>query len=110
MGNAFEREVDLMKRGLATGAPRDTPMSNAIESLEHEIRASRDAADARVVCRVEGGALSISLAGQPIGSWRMEGSSLVLYRPDSSSPDSHATTVAEAAKMTARLVAAAGQA
>ncbi len=61
-------------------------------------------------CRADGASLLIAVRGQPIGEWTHEGTDLTLYRAGSDMAECQATSVHEAVKLTARLVAAMAQA
>jgi hypothetical protein len=62
-------------------------------------------------CKLSGrDTLEVSIKGQVVGVWKEDLPNLLLFRPGADRPDSTVTSVTEAAVMTARLVAASGQA
>jgi len=109
MGNEFDAEMDRIAPGCRQNraGARAADSARQLDMLKREVEASEGAG---VDCRVDGDTLAVSVKGQPIGAWRVEGANLVLYRPGSSSAEGQATSPSQAASMTARLVAAAGQA
>ncbi len=110
MGNQFDDEMKELRRETSATGSKDVQEA-ATERLNRLERALTSAATADVACeRNEPGALAVSVKGQAVGVWKIEGPNLALYRSDDASPDCQATSVSEAAKLTARLVAAVGQA
>lgn len=97
MANKFDSE------NMASAAQR-------LQSLLKEIEASRQANQGSIGAEIGDDGLSISVNRQAIGLWCVEGPDLALYRPGSDAADCHVSSIADAAKMTARLVSAAGQA
>jgi hypothetical protein len=111
MGNKFDNEMDRLKAAPAGNRHEDMAAAAArLSSLQKEIEASRHADKGRVGCEIAGDGLSVSVNRQAVGLWRVEGPDLALYRPGSVSAECHVSSITDAAKMTARLVAAAGQA
>src|SRR5262245_25309059 len=111
MGNKFDNEMERLKAA-PTGDRNqdDAAAGHRLSSLQHEIEASRHADASKVGCAIESDGLSVSVNHQAVGLWKVEGPDLALYRPGSPSAECHVSSIADAAKMTARLVAAAGQA
>jgi hypothetical protein len=111
MPNQFDREMDRLGAEQNAGSPETKAEAlKELTFLKQQIESSRTAASVDLDLRLANESLEIAIKGQSIGVWRREGADLTLYRPGSAAAESHATSVADAAKMTARLVAAAGQA
>lgn len=111
MGNQFDAELDRMQSSQTQQATdSSTSAATRLGRLQQEIEASQGAGQVGVHCHRDNGDLIIDVSDQPVGTWRTEGDNLVLYRPGSDSADTLASSVAEAAKMSARLIAAASQA
>jgi hypothetical protein len=112
MSNLFDQEMNRLRgeaqpvgSTAAKGSERD-----GLARLEAELKASIEAENADVGSDLEQdkNTLAISLKGQPLGVWKVEGGNFALYRAGSGLAECQATSVAEAAKMTARLVAVPG--
>lgn len=111
MANKFDSEMDRLKAAPTGDRHKDVASAtHRLGSLLKEIEASRQADKGKVGCEIGDDGLSVSVNRQAVGLWRVEGPDLALYRPGSAAAECHVSTVADAAKMTARLVAAAGQA
>jgi hypothetical protein len=111
MANNFDSEVDRLKAAPTGDRHQDmASASQRLESLLKEIEASRHADQSKIGAEIGDDGLSVSVNRQAVGLWRVEGPDLALYRPGSAAADCHVSSIADAAKMTARLVAAAGQA
>ncbi len=111
MANQVDKEMDRLRseRSADSAKPKGEALKELV-SLKQQIETSRAAGDIDLDVNIENDELTVSVKGQAIGLWRCEGPDLALYRPGSRSAESHATNAAEAAKMSARLIAAAGQA
>ncbi len=111
MGNKFDAELDrMLSRDPDKTSTTATSGGGRLSRLQHEIEASKGASGAGVHCHRDDGDLVIDVSDQPVGTWRAEGDNLVLYRPGSDVAETLASSVADAAKMSARLIAAASQA
>ena len=111
MANKFDSEIDRLKAAPAGDRHQDmAAATQRLESLLKEIEASRHAEQGKFGAEIGDDGLSVSVNRQAVGLWRVEGPDLALYRPGSAAADCHVSSIADAAKMTARLVAAAGQA
>lgn len=111
MANKFDAELDRMQSSDPDDAATASPSADGrLSRLQHEIEASKGAGGSGVHCHRDDGDLVIDVSNQPVGTWRAEGDNLVLYRPGSDVAETLASSVAEAAKMSARLIAAASQA
>lgn len=111
MANKFDSEIDRLKAAPSGDRHQDVASaSQRLRSLLEEIKASRYADPGKIGAEIGNEGLSVSVNRQAVGLWRVEGPDLALYRPGSSAADCHVSTIVDAAKMTARLVAAAGQA
>lgn len=111
MANKFDSEMDRLKAAPTEDRHQDVASAqHRLGSLLKEIQASRSADQDKIGCAIGDDGLSVSVNRQDVGLWRVEGPDLALYRPGSSSAECHVSSVSDAAKMTARLVAAAGQA
>jgi hypothetical protein len=111
MANEFDSEIDRLKAA-PTGDRHQDMASSAqrLRSLQNEIEASRHADQGTIGAEIGDDGLSVSVNRQAVGLWRVEGPDLALYRPGCAAAECHVSSITDAAKMTARLVAAAGQA
>lgn len=111
MANKYDSEMDRIKAAPTGDRHDDLAAANhRLGTLRQEIEASKHADHGKVGCEIAEDGLSVSVNRQAVGLWRVEGPDLALYRPGSPSAECHVSSIADAAKMTARLVAAAGQA
>ena len=111
MANKFDSEIDRLKAAPTGDRHKDlASASQRLGSLLKEIEASRRADQGNIGVEIGEDGLSVSVNRQAVGLWRVEGPDLALYRPGCAAADCHVSSIADAAKMTARLVAAAGQA
>ena len=111
MANKFDSEIDRLNAAPTGDRHQDeASASQRLRSLLKEIETSRHADQGKIGAEIGDDGLSVSVNRQAVGLWRVEGPDLALYRPGSAAAECHVSTVTDAAKMTARLVAAAGQA
>lgn len=112
MGNTFDSEFSRVSRetGHVSTADELRRAEERLSRLCEELQSSDTAHIGVLDCRTEDGSLLIVVRGQAIGEWTHEGSDLTLYRAGSDMAECQATTVREAVKLTARLVAAMAQA
>jgi hypothetical protein len=112
MANKVDEEMNRLREG-AHGHPGTDVKAAAhdrLSRLQSEIEASRVAGEGVLACDLEPeDGLAISLKGQPVAVWKIEGPNLALYRAGAAAAECQASSVAEAAKLTARLVAATSQ-
>lgn len=107
MGNEFDKEMS----SLSEPAPQERNVEDSsLASLERHLSQSQPAAGGRVKCECRQEELSLSVDGQVVGIWKQQSDQLALYRPGLDRPDCVASGTAEAAKLSARLVAAFAQA
>ncbi|MFA5948952.1 MAG: hypothetical protein WC807_01570 [Hyphomicrobium sp.] len=118
MGRIFDEELARLAGEQRAGEQRRETGSELVKAstadrlrrLRSELEASSKAEAGVIDCRQEGESLLVSVMGQTVVQWTNESSVLTLYRAGSPTPECQATSVAEAAKLTARLVAAVAQA
>ena len=112
IGNSFDAEFNRVSRetGQVSTADEAKYAQERLDMLCAELRRSDTAHEGVLDCRTEGESLLIVVHGQAIGQWTQEGCDLTLYRAGSDMAECQATSVNEAVKLTARLVAAMAQA
>lgn len=104
MSGVYDEEMQKLEEG---------PLGQAasVQALAAELARSKEFGAGRVSCKISrGNTLEVSIKGQVVGIWKQDSANLLLFRPGDDHPETTATGVTEAAAMTARLVAAAGQA
>jgi hypothetical protein len=112
MGNQFDSEFDRVahEEHAASGALVRARAADRLQRLRSELQTSSKAQEGVLDCIVEDETLLVRVMGQPVGEWTNEDHTLTLYRAGAPTPECRATSVAEAVKLTARLVAAVSQA
>lgn len=112
VGHSFEAEFSNISRetGQVSTVDEVRRAHERLTRLCAELRRSEKASAGVLDCRADGSSLLIVVQGQPIGEWTQEGTDLTLYRAGSDRAECQATSVNEAVKLTARLVAAVAQA
>ena len=112
MGNQFDSELERVahEEHAASSALVRAQGADRLMRLKTELETSSKADEGVLDCMIEDQTLLIRVMGQPVGEWTNEDHTLTLYRAGASAPECRATSVAEAVKLTARLVAAVSQA
>jgi hypothetical protein len=109
MSNEFDQEMRDLRR--SAGSRRDTrPEASGLADLKEKLTGSEYVAHGKIGCEQDGEELKVSVKGQVIGIWKADGAQLLLFRPGIAQPECTASGVVEAAKVSARLVAAVAQA
>lgn len=80
-----------------------------LQRLQRAIESTSGTAQGKVHCHRDHGDLVIDVANEPVGRWRSDGDGFVFYRPGSDLAETLASSLANAARLSARLIAAADQ-
>lgn len=105
MGNEFDQEMRDLR-----DPSSDAPSIGELSGLKEKLTSSEYFLQGNAECADVGRELDVSVKGQIIGVWKEVRGQLLLFRPGIDQPECTASSAVEAAKVSARLVAAVGQA